>query len=447
MPPAPVFSNRRQNGLVSDDLDLWTMPLSELIPTDVIDGFVEARVREHQHHEYRRGLDVKPRNRFVETVAAMANAGGTGLILIGVEEDGHDDHPVSAWHLKAPLRPQALESQCRVLQPYVPIEVGSAIRPSGGAVTVARVPDFPSRPVFVPERGILVRSGQANLPATLDQLRAWFGAKQPAAPVSISDQGFSGYFIGASTTGRSLSLGLTRGRDWDRLNWDEGTDEALEAAVRGCYRDLPVVTIGQDIINFAANLGEGKYENFLRCDSRAAVLRHWQDPLDSRPDPESRTRMDSALDVEDLAREVVRFWRFARTAVVTVASGYVGPFTLWCKVGGVPGGLSFPQRPRGLERSPFGGTDYWTTLRPELPGAMSDAEVATAILAPLARAFGYRTARGPIEERHPEPSWVRAERYSTSLAPRFGMVTGFRSRRWPLIDRLRPVSTYTGSAF
>lgn len=380
------------------DANLWTMPLSDPVPSDVIEEFLALRMREHQHLEYRKAVDPKSRDRFVETVAAMANAGGTGLILIGVEEDGLEDRPTSAWHLEAPLRPQSLEARCRILQPYVPIEVASSLRPGGGAVTIARVPEFRARPVFVPGRGILVRSGQVNVPASIDQLRAWFGPREPASPVTIAEQAFSAYFMSASTTARSLSLGLTRGRDWDRFDWDERTDDALEAAARKWYRDLRVVSISQELINFAETADERSSDNFLRCDSRGAVLRHWQDARVSAPDSEARPPGELAVDAETLAGEVIRFWRFAREAVGTVASRYVGPYTLWCKVGGFPGGLSFPQRPRGLERNPLGSTDYWTKLQPELSGATSDAEVATLVLAPLARSFGYRRAASPIEE-------------------------------------------------
>lgn len=254
--------------------DLWTMPLSDAVSPEVIEDFISLRVREHQHLEYRKDLNPKGRNRFVETVAAMANAGGTSIILIGIEEDGRDDRPLSAWHLESPLRPQSLEAQCRILQPYVPIDIGSSERVRGGAVTIVRIPDLPSRPVFVPERGVLVRSGQANGPASLDQLRAWFGPRAPTSSVAVADQAFTGHFMSAGTSGRSLNFGLTRGREWGRYSWDERTDDALESAARRGYGELPLTRIGQDLIQFDEPGDGQKHENFVRCDSRGAVLRH-----------------------------------------------------------------------------------------------------------------------------------------------------------------------------
>lgn len=385
-------------GGVNAEFNLWTMPLTDPVPPEVIDDFLALRLREHQHLEYRKVLNTKGRNRFVETVAAMANAGGTGLILIGVDEDGREDRPISAWHLESPLRPQSLEAQCRVLQPYVPIEVGSSARVAGGAVTIVRIPDFPYRPVFVPERGILVRSGQANGPASMDQLRAWFGSREPISPVTVTDQGFTGYFMSAGTSGRSHSFGLTRGRDWGRFNWDERTDDALEATARRGYRELPIVSLGQDLIQFAESGGERSYENFLRCDSRGAVLRHWQDAPGLVAQPSAKPESPPAVNAEELAAELIRFWRFAREAVTTVAVDYVGPLTLWSKVGGHAGGLSFPRRPRGIERNPLGSADYWVKIQPELSAEASEAEIATSVLAPLARSFGYRRPAGAIEE-------------------------------------------------
>ncbi len=69
---------------MSDNDDLWTMPFGGEIPWQVVDDFLSLRVREHERLEYRERVDLNgPRDRFIDAVAAMANNGGTGLILIG----------------------------------------------------------------------------------------------------------------------------------------------------------------------------------------------------------------------------------------------------------------------------------------------------------------------------------------------------------------------------
>ena len=66
--------------------DLWWMPLSNSVDPNLVDTFLAARVREHEHLDYRQAIDPKgdapgAKNCLAETVAAMANTGGTGLIL------------------------------------------------------------------------------------------------------------------------------------------------------------------------------------------------------------------------------------------------------------------------------------------------------------------------------------------------------------------------------
>ena len=82
----------------------------------MIDAFLAARVREHEHLDYRQAIDPKgdtpgAKNRLAETVAAMANTGGTGH-LVGVSEEGQEDRPGQGWLLRpGEAREQGIEGR------------------------------------------------------------------------------------------------------------------------------------------------------------------------------------------------------------------------------------------------------------------------------------------------------------------------------------------------
>lgn len=95
--------------------------------------------------------------------------------------------PTHLSRLRAPegddrdIRPQALEASCKAaLEPYVPIEVSSSAAPNdSGIVVVVRVPDIWPKPVFVSDRGILVRRGPSNGPATVSEIGRWWSQSEP----------------------------------------------------------------------------------------------------------------------------------------------------------------------------------------------------------------------------------------------------------------------------
>ncbi len=377
---------------MAEDADLWTAPFGREIPWQVVDDFLSLRLREHEHLEYREQVDPKgERDRFIDAVAAMANTGGTGLILIGVKEDSATDRPQAAWRLKAgDVRPQSLEQRCHALEPYVPVEIAWAIKPEAGQITLIRVPDFWDRPVFAPDRGILIRQGQSNVPASMDQLRWWFAPPVSNAVFRGFDYGFAGYFTLGTWSGPRINVGVTPSRPWNRARWDETTDELLEQTAARWYRDLGETTIGENLVQFSVPGQAIETSSFVRCFPTGAVLRH------SDNSPTSPT--DRVANVEALAEEVLRLWQFALTAVPIVLDDYRGPLTAWFAVSGFDDGLFFPARPRGLERSPLSPTGNWTKTWPDIPQASRGDEIAATLLNGLARAFGYRRATSAIRE-------------------------------------------------
>jgi hypothetical protein len=377
---------------VTDITDLWTTPFGAGIGWQAVEAFLELGLREHEHLEYREQVDPGGRrDRFVETVAAMANTGGVGLIIIGVAEDAATDRPQRTWLLQpGTVRPQSLESRCRALQPYVPVEIAWASKPGAGSITLVRVPDFWDRPVWVPDRGVLVRQGQSNVPASLDELRWWLAAPAEHATAQGFDYGFAGYFTSGMNAGPRVNLGLTASRPWPRTRWDDGTDEILEQAAARWYPDLRQPRIGDKLVQFAVPSEMPEAQSFLRCFPSGAVLR--------RSDPLQIAKADRVADVQLLAGELLRLWGFGLSSVPAVLSDYRGPLTLWSAFSGFAEGLWFPSCPRGIQRQPLSEADYWTKTWPDVPQATPAEEVAATLLSALARAFGYRRATAAIRE-------------------------------------------------
>jgi hypothetical protein len=377
---------------VTDITDLWTTPFGAEIGWQPVEAFLELGLREHEHLEYREQVDPGGRrDRFVETVAAMANTGGVGLIIIGVAEDAATDRPQRTWLLQpGTVRPQSLESRCRALQPYVPVEIAWASKPGAGSITLVRVPDFWDRPVWVPDRGVLVRQGQSNVPASLDQLRWWLAPPTEHATAQGFDYGFAGYFTSGMHAGPRVNLGLTPSRPWPRTRWDDGSDEILEQAAARWYPDLGQTRIGDNLVQFSVPSDTPEAQSFLRCSPSGAVLR--------RTDPSQIALADGVADVQLLAGELLRLWRFGLSSVPAVLSEYRGPLTVRFALNGFTNGLWFPARPRGLPRQPLSEVDDWTKTWPDVPQATPARDVAAALLRGLARAFGYRRPTAAIWE-------------------------------------------------
>lgn len=175
-----------------------------------------------------------------------------------------------------------------------------------------------------------------------------------------------------------------------RRRWDDRTDEALEKEAARWYPELRQTRIADNLVQFSVPSETPEAESFVRCFPSGAVLR--------RSDPSRMTPTAGVIDVAGLANEVLRLWRYGRSAVPIVLDGYQGPLTVWFALSGFANGLWFPSRPRGLDRQPVGQADYWTKMWPDVPQAMTGEAVAADLLGGLARAFGYRRAGDAVGE-------------------------------------------------
>jgi hypothetical protein len=369
--------------------DLWTMPLTENVPASILDVFLEARVREHEHLEYRAktdpGGDVRgARNRLVETVAAMANTGGTGLILVGVSEDGKTDRPEKGWLLQSgELRDQTVEAKCRELEPYVSLEIGRAACDQG-EIVIIRVADLQDRPVFLRDQGVLVRRGQSNVPASPMEILNWLRESDLAAPQHLT--GFQYNFM--DLTGKSsptLNLGVTPGRRWLQRRWNDDTDDALAAAAKALFPDAADLRIGDGVVMLSRARDEEDGRLFSISDGGEIVRT-------SRP-PE--TSPLGPCDIVSVGLEAGRIWAFAQQVLPVIFPGFPGPATLHLSIGGITRGfgiyasratLSLPE----VDRAPIRDRDNWRRQWPELALGTDPAEVAARVVGEMLRAFGYR---------------------------------------------------------
>jgi hypothetical protein len=366
--------------------DLWWMPLSNSVDPDVVDAFLAARVREHEHLDYRQAIDPKgdtpgAKNRLAETVAAMANTGGTGLILVGVSEEGQEDRPGQGWLLKpGEAREQGIEGKLRELDPYVPVEIGRSARDQG-EIVIIRVPDFEPKPVFLRERGILIRRGQSNVPATPAEIGGWLGS---SGGTQVGTPSFKYNFLDLINKEQpALTLGVTPGRSWPYGRWNDETDDALLAIARALwgYNELHV---GDDVVRFGADrTAEGRT---FTMSSHAEIIRT------SRPETLPN---DLRCEIERLGVEIAATWAFARAAIPVVRPGFPGPASLHLSIGGIRNGFGLtPTRSsmwmRAVDRAPISDRDNWRRQWTGLALGMTPADLAGLILPEMLRAYGYR---------------------------------------------------------
>lgn len=366
--------------------DLWWMPLSNSVNPDVVDAFLAARVREHEHLDYRQAIDPKgdapgAKNRLAETVAAMANTGGTGLILVGVSEEGQGDRPGRGWLLKpGDVREQGIEGKLRELDPYVPVEIGRSVRDEG-EIVIIRVPDFELKPVFLRERGILIRRGQSNVPATPAEIGGWLGA---AGGIQVGTPSFKYNFLDLTNQERpALSLGVTPGRSWPYSRWNDETDEALVGIVRALWGSVDL-HVGDDVVRFGPDRSEEG--RTFTMSSQAEIIRT------SRPEtlPD-----DLRCELERLGVEIAATWAFARAAIPVVRPGFPGPASFHVSIGGIRNGFGLtPTRTtvfmRDVDRAPISDRDNWRRQWTGLALGMTPADLAGLVLPEMLRAFGYR---------------------------------------------------------
>lgn len=384
------------SGARADD-DIWFMPLSDKVDPVVVETFLQGRVREHEHLDYRAKIDPGgdipgARNRLAETVAAMANTGGVGVIFIGVSEDGSGDRPDKAWLLKpGDLREQTIEAKCHQLEPYVPVEIGRAVL-NKGEVVIVRVPDFQERPVFLRDQGILVRRGQSNVPASPAEIQGWLA--RPAGVYSNHPPS-DGYnfldLVGKSSP--ALNLGVAPGRGWPYRRWGDETDDSLTRTARQLYPPLGALHVGEGVIRFGEE-PTGDQGSLFTVSSSGVVFRA------SRPSPIPYPLVaEGPCNLIEVGVDLARMWAFARLALPVILPKFPGPATLSLSIGGVSHGFGLvPTQETArilhdVERSPLADRDNWRGQWSDLQLGSPPADVAVMILSEMLRAFGYRGTR------------------------------------------------------
>lgn len=370
--------------------DLWTMPLNRPISADIMDAFLASRVREHEHLDYRARIDPAgdapgARNRLVETVAAMANTGGTGLILVGVSEDGKTDRPEKGWLLSpGGLRDQTIEAKCRELEPYVPLEIGRAISDEG-EIVIVRVPDLQDRPVFLRDQGILIRRGQSNVPATPAEILSWI-TQSGAATTHVANPGFGYYFMDLTDkSSPKLNLGVSPGRRWLQRRWGDDTDDAIRATAKTLYQDAADLRVGDGVVVLSRPSAEDEGRVFNVYDG-GEIVRTSRPPTTSPSGP---------CDIVSVGVEVGRIWAFAQQVLPEILPHFPGPATLDLSIGGAATGFGFFRTRSTLwvpdvDRAPIRDRDNWRRHWPELALSTDPAEVATRVVSEMLRAFGYQ---------------------------------------------------------
>jgi hypothetical protein len=367
---------------------LWDADLSQAIAWADVESFLQRHERESTHLEYRESVDVS-RRRFVDTVAAMANAGG-GLILIGVREDTGSDRPAKWPTLKAgDVKPQALESSCHAhLDPYVPIEISSSRESNGeGEVVIVRVPDAWPKPIFVADRGVLVRQGQANRLASLDEIAHWLQQAEPAgAAMSNEIWQAVGSLHGFQQPLWNIACGLHR--PWSPTSWGDSTDAAIAAEVNQIFHDVGTIRIGETIVDFASESDDGQDAARVIVDPKGWVLRRCVPAV----------RPDGAVVLALLAADVGRTWNLAQRVIPIYKPGFAGQVDLVAAFGGNHGRFIFPDVSPPPQPRPINPVESWRGGIDPVPLGLDAVEVTRRLLIRLLRAFGYSGIEAVVEE-------------------------------------------------
>jgi hypothetical protein len=378
--------------------DFWTGPLPSQLDWADVDAFLKQGLREGPRLEYRAAFRAEPERapaakkrppRFADTVGAMANVGG-GLVFFGVEQD-EQDRP-SKWPtlVHGGLKVQALEGNLRnYVTPYVPIETGVATAPDGRDVVVVRVPDAPSKPVFVEERGILVRQGEAVVPATVDQIRSWLLTTESDQNARLVE--FSHYISEMiALDPPQVNTGAYPANRWHLASWGDLSDAVLMEQVAAQFPDVPHRIVDIETLDFRASEDEGDFRRWVRLSASGAILRR----------AELTREADGRIDLLAVASEIARTWELGRRVIPVVLPGYTGPIRFGLAIGGVTVGFcSRPGMQQRLEAIPrLGGSRRSFARWFEMPdGADSYDAVETALPVAL-RAFGYINVGQAISE-------------------------------------------------
>jgi hypothetical protein len=377
-----------------------------MIAWELVDDFLSARLPEGPRIEYRERFDPAgggaSARRFADTAAAMANSGG-GLILIGVRSNEQDipaDWPTLPL---GELRPGTLHASIRnYLDPPITIEIGVARDPSKGDVVVVRVPDVAVKPIFVNDKGVLIRIGESNIPARPAQLAEWFGVRaEVVAAVEGELYRAAPQLIGVTKAQVNIAIGPSE--PWPDHAWGDATDVLLTAAVERVFPGLGAGQVGTNILQFRRESTAGDIERWVWFEPKGVVLRV------CRIDANSEGRV-SALQV---AGQLQRAWQLAIQTIPVVLPGYRAGLSLVISVGGIgDAGLRSdkPMTSRLQDVLPIRNrTTSWQGVRLGIPQDLDDFEVIRSLMEQMLRSFGYSPSAPVANELAAHSVWREAE--------------------------------------
>jgi len=321
----------------------------------------------------------------------MANGSG-GLILIGVQTGDHDEPREWPTVSEGQIRLQAIESQARTfVEPYVPVEVAIATSPDGrGEVIVVRVPEGASKPIFVSDRGILIREGEASVPASVAAIRGWLLHEETALSPAIVDFAHD-ITSNIQADPPVLNIAAYPARAWYASRWDDGTDDAITVIVDHEFPELPLRTISDDLLDFRRVDDVDSVTDWLWFKPSGSMLcRRMLNLTPGRRVP-----------IVEVANALGRTWTAAQIAVPAVMPGYIGPVRLGLAVGSVTDGFSSQDLGDDLldaaYHRPRDHRSSWARWS-EFDLSDSHERVVSSMLAALLRGFGY-SGTGRVVDR------------------------------------------------
>ncbi len=390
---------------ISDSL--WTVGLNGMVGWEIVEAFLAARIPEAPRVEYRERFDPSgggAARRFVDTVAAMANVGG-GLILFGVgtnRQNIPDRWPTLAVD---GLTPGALYSSVRAyLEPPISIEMGVARKAGEGDIVVVRVPDAPQKPVFVSDRGVLVRLGESNVPARPAQLAAWFGAQSAQIQATEAElYRAAPQLINVSRPLVEIAIGPHE--TWSDAAWGDEVDVRLTTEVHRRFDDVSGPHVSADLVQFRHLSPKSPHDlaRWVWFKPSGVMLRL----CELQPDDEGRL---SALVV---AGQVHRAWLLALAAIPVILPGYSSSLSMVVSLGGVEEAgfrSDYPMTSRLQSVPPLENRQsWWQGVRLGLPQHDEDFDLLRHLMQSMLRTFGYTPSEPVARELAAHAVWKEAE--------------------------------------
>jgi len=390
---------------ISDSL--WTVRLTGMVGWEIVEAFLTARVPEAPRVEYRERFDPTgggAARRFVDTVAAMANIGG-GLILFGVgtnRQNIPDRWPTLAVD---GLTPGALYSSVRAhLEPPIAIEMGVARKEGYGDVVVVRVPDAPQKPVFVSDRGVLVRLGESNVPARPAQLAAWFGA-QSAQVQSIEGELYRAAPQLINVSRPLVEIAIGPHETWSDAAWGDEVDARLAAEVYRRFDDVAGPRVSAELVQFRHLVPGSLYDlaRWVWFKPNGVMFRL----CELQPDNDGR------LPALVIAGQVHGAWPLALATIPVILPGYSSSLSMVVSLGGVgkAGLRSDDPMTSRLQSVPAldDRQSWWQAVRLGLPQQDEDFELLLHFMQSMLRSFGYTPSEPVARELAAHAVWKDAE--------------------------------------